>query len=70
MFRVLDASRRKFAARAALKCEASAAYEYFLSKRTSIYGVASYANDEIDVRREGSDTYGIVEASIGLTHKF
>ncbi len=49
---------------------ASAAYEYFLSKRTSIYGVASYANDEIDVRREGSDTYGIVEASIGLTHKF
>lgn len=70
MFRVLDVSRRKFAARAALKCEASAACEYFLSKRTSICSVVSCANGEIDVRRKGAGSYGIVEASIGLKHKF
>lgn len=51
---------------------ASGAYEYFLSKRTSVYGVVSYAKDELELRgtNAGDDTYSIVEASIGLTHKF
>ncbi len=70
MFRVWDASRRKSASREALKCETSAACEYFFSKRTSVCVVASCVNDEIDVRREGIDICGIVEASIGSRHKF
>ena len=49
---------------------ASAAYEYFLSKNTSIYGIVSYAQDEIKIRRVGTDEYKVVEASIGLMHKF
>mgnify|MGYP002763315313 CR=1 FL=1 len=49
---------------------ASTAYEYFLSKNTSVYGVVSYVQDKLEINSIGTDKYKIVEASLGLMHKF
>ena len=44
-------------------------YNYPFSKRTSVYGVASYSHNNVDVQSLDIDS-NVIEAAVGLVHKF
>ena len=47
-----------------------AGYEYYLSKRTTVYMAAGYLQDSIDTAKGNSYDPSWVQVNCGLKHKF
>lgn len=48
----------------------SAGYDYALSKRTNVYGVATYAQDSYEVKNAQEVEPNVLAVMVGLRHKF
>ncbi len=49
---------------------AALGYTYAFSKRTSIYSGIGYAQEKADAAKDDNDTPSVVQATVGLVHKF
>lgn len=48
----------------------SVGYHYPLSKRTAVYGVTSYSYNNVEANQNIDIDVNVIEAAVGLVHKF